>query len=221
MTGRATTMSRKCHPSVSGNLGIRKHRDNGKRCLRAQTLRQRTNLRQRFRGPYQWRRILCLGIILIDFAIIAIASTIYRLSMIVYEPGVAPLMGGVTLSIIIMRIARPAFSLDWICLGALLAGLGLVLAMDPNLSSLPAFVAFSLLLTILSLLMIWIGATTSPVDGRIWVVAAGITGLLCTVVSIIDHVTTPVLYPDIVASVILLLIGMALFGLALSLRQEG
>lgn len=182
---------------------------------------RRDALRNRFRGPSQWRRLLCLGIILIDFAIIGITASLYQLSLIAYQAGTTAVLGGTALAIIIFRITRPSFALDWILIGAILVGIGLTLMRDPPMSSLTAFVAFSALMISLSLILIWIGVTTSSVGGRTWVSAGGFTALLCASVSIVAQLITPALPPDTVASVILLLTGMSVFGLALSLRWEG
>lgn len=182
---------------------------------------RRVTLRNRFKGPSQWRRLLCLGILLIDFAIIGIAASLYQLSLIAYEAGTAAVTGGAALAIIIFRIARPSLAFDWILVGAILIGVGLALMRDPSMSSVSTFVVFSMLLTTLSIALIWIGAITSPTGGRASIMAAGFTALLCTAVTIVIQITAPVLPPDIVASVILLLIGMSLFGLALSLRCKG
>lgn len=225
---RGSRRSENVSGSVYGSISatIRKHKseypdDSLMSKWSALVSSRRVALRNRFKGPSQWRRLLCLGILLIDFAIIGIAASLYQLSLIAYEAGTAAVTGGAALAIIIFRIARPSFALDWIFIGAILIGIGLTLMRDPSMSSVSTFVVFSMLLTTLSFALIWIGATTSSTSGRASIMAAGFTALICTAVTIVDHTKTPALHPDTVASVVLLLIGMSLFGLALSLRRKG
>lgn len=185
------------------------------------TLSRRRALRNRLTGPSQWRRLLCLGIILTDFAIIGLAASMFEISLIAYEPGTAPVMGGAALAIIIFRIARPAVPFDWLVIGAVFMGVGILLVVDPFMSSHIMFTIFSILLTFLSLALIWIGATTSPEEARVWVTAGGGAALLCTIASVVAHIANSNPQPDTVASVVLLLTGMSFLGLALSLRPKG
>lgn len=188
--------------------------------VRDLVLSERNRLRNRFLGPNQWRRLLCLGLILFDFAVVAIFSRMYRLSMIDYETGTASVIGGVTLAILAFRIARPDFFADWVFLGALHMVAGFMLYKDPYQSSSMAFAGFVLALLSASMLTTWIGATTFPFAGRAWIMAAGITSFLCTVGVIADYMTYAALYPETVADIMLMLLGLSLFGLAISIRRH-
>src|SRR3546814_1227624 len=52
-----------------------------------------------------------------------------------YWPGMSAIFGGLLISIIILRIARPRIYWDWAALGILEVGLGVLLKLDPLLAS--------------------------------------------------------------------------------------
>jgi hypothetical protein len=186
--------------------------------LRDATFRRRCNTRGRFRGPYDWKRLFALGIVLINVAAIGIANVVLDRGLGAYRPGMASLFAGLLLSIIMVRIGRPQLYLDWIAKGIFYSWLGSILLGDPALESVWSFSLFYILLV--GLLIIWIGATLGPDDGRAWLVAGGLSNLLCAAWATVDRCVAQHIEPDLVLSTSLLLLGLSICGFGLSLRKS-
>lgn len=184
------------------------------------TARRRRKVRGRFRGPYDWRRLFALGILLVDLAVLALANTILGTDLIDYRPGMAAIFGGLLLSIIMIRLGRPELYFDWIATGLLHVALGLTLISDPLLTTDGSFTLFSVLLLVTNLLTIWIGATLAIIAGRPWLIASGLTSLLCLAWMVFGPETTRLVEPDFVSAVELLLLGFSILGLAGAARRE-
>lgn len=190
------------------------------RLLKSATIRRRREVWDRFRGPYAWWRLFTLGILLVDLAALALANSILGTGLIDYRPGMAAIFGGLLLSIIVIRLGRPELYLDWIMNGALHVAFGLLLVKDSMLTTGWSFTMFTLLLLASSLLTIWIGATLAVPGGRAWLIASGKTSLLCVAWIIFDPGAVPIVKPDFVSAVELLLLGFSILGLASAVRRN-
>lgn len=190
------------------------------RVFRSLAVRRRQKITERFKGPYDWRRLFGLGVVLADLAIVSLANSAFDKVVSGYWPGMASIFGGLLLAIIMMRLGRPVLYLDWVLNGAFHIGLGLLLTKDPFLLSSWSFPLFATLLASSALLMTWIGMTLDIPGGRDWLMAGGLASFGCVVWSVIERSTVTIVEPDVVLGVVLLLLGLSIAGLGLSLRRR-
>src|SRR3546814_20050831 len=95
-----------------------------------------------------------------------------------YWPGMSAIFGGLLISIIILRIARPRIYWDWAALGILEVGLGVLLKLDPLLASALDSLLFFCLLAMAAVQLCVIGTSLRPGKPWAWLGAAGIAILL-------------------------------------------
>src|SRR3546814_20636128 len=79
-----------------------------------------------------------------------------------YWPGMSAIFGGLLISIIILRIARPRIYWDWAALGILEVGLGVLLTLDPLLASALDSLLFYGLLAMSAVQLCVIGTSLRP-----------------------------------------------------------
>ncbi len=180
---------------------------------------RRGNISHRFRQRLVWIRIVMLGILLVDLALLAFANIFVEGGRGGYWPGMGAVFGGLLIGIIIIRIARPALYLDWIAAGVLQAGLGIILSRDPTLSFIPAFILFCGVFAVLAMLRLWIAATLTPGKGSASLMAGGLTSMFCIAWAIVDRLTGSVVTPDAILATDLMLTGASIIGFGLTLRQ--
>ncbi|EJN06751.1 hypothetical protein [Phyllobacterium sp. YR531] len=181
--------------------------------------RRRGKVSGRFNGPYDWTRLVALGVVLISLASLALTNSILGRNFVGYWPGMSSIFGGLLLSIVLTRMGRPVLYLDWIANGVVRVGLGFLLSNDSLFASTLSLVLFCSLFTTSAVLTIWIGLTLNIVNGRAWLVAQGLVGLFCVAWTIFDHFTLANIRPDVILAVDLLLHGLAIAGVGLSLRR--
>ncbi len=174
----------------------------------------------RFRKPSDWLRVVALGVILVDFAVLSLANRFLDRNFVGYLPGLGPMLGGLLFAIIIMRLARPAFYPDWIALGALQAAMGCVVCVDESLRSSVAFLLFCCLFLGLSLLRLWVGETIRPHRGAPSLLAGGLTTLFFVVWLVADRAFELGGGPDIILAADLLVAGWTIILFGLSLRTD-
>lgn len=174
----------------------------------------------RFRGPHDWKRVVVLGVILVDLSILAMATVLYGSGKTSYRPGLALIFGGLFLSIVVIKMAGPRLYLDWLTIGALRIALGVLLAKDPFLQTVSSFALFCTLLMAAALLMTWIGATHIMGKGREWLMASGLTSACFVFLIFIVRYIRLSIVPDIVLATDQLLFGVSLIGFGLSLRDH-
>lgn len=175
---------------------------------------------ERFKGPYDAGRLIVLGILLIDLAVIAGANAVLDDLVIEYRPGMASLFAGLLLSIIVIRLGRPKLYLDWIANGVLHVCLGLILARDPYLVSTWYPILFYLLLMACALMTTWIGLTMGAEEGRPAFLAGGISILVVAISAIVDAHGVRSIAPDVVLAASLLLLGLSTGALGMALRKR-
>lgn len=174
----------------------------------------------RFRKPSGWLRVVALGVILVDFAALSLANRFLDRNFEGYLPGLGPMLGGLLFSIIIMRLARPAFYPDWIAIGALQAAMGCIVCVDESLRSSAAFLFFCCLLLGLSLLRLWVGETIRPHRGAASLLAGGLTTLFFVAWLVADRSFGLGVGPDIILAADLLVAGFTMMLFGLSLRPD-
>ncbi len=173
----------------------------------------------RFRKPSDWLRVVALGIILVDFAVLSLANRFLDRNFEGYLPGLGPMLGGLLFAIIIMRLARPAFYPDWIAIGALQAAMGCIVCVDEGLRSSVAFLLFCCLFLGLSLLRLWTGETIRPHRGAASLLAGGFTTLFFVAWLVADRSLGLGAGPDIILAADLLVAGFTMVAFGLSLRS--
>lgn len=174
----------------------------------------------RFRKPSDWLRMVALGVILVDFALLSLANRFLDRSFEGYLPGLGPMLGGLLFAIIIMRLARPASYPDWISIGVLQAAMGCIVCVDQGLRSSAAFLLFCCLFSGLSLLRLWVGETIHPRRGAASLLAGGYTTLFLVVWLIFDRCLGFGTGPDIILAADLLVAGFTMISFGLSLRPR-
>jgi len=183
-------------------------------------LKRRATTARRFRKSSDSIRFVVLGVLLIDFAALALVNAVIDGSLGGYWVGMAPVFGGILIMIIIVRVARPALYLDWIALGVLEVILGLLLADGPFVYGLSFLLPLFLCFGMLALLRVWIGLTLPPGKGAASLLAGGLAGLFCLSWMIVDQFIISVVEPDTILAVDLLLTGLAIVGFGLSLDHS-
>ncbi|MGA0565152.1 hypothetical protein ACO2RV_22125 [Ancylobacter sp. VNQ12] len=173
----------------------------------------------RFSKPSDWRRLVALGAMVITLAGLGLAHLLFYNWIPDYIPGIAAIFGGALLSIGIIRIARPAFYLDWIAVGLIYTGLGAILSGQPALVPTDSFVLFCLVFLGSAVLRLWIGATCSNQNGRAWLTAGAGAGVFCVVWLVATRVAAMRIVPDIVLCVDLSIYGLSIARFGYSLRK--
>ncbi|NSY98910.1 hypothetical protein [Agrobacterium tumefaciens] len=174
----------------------------------------------RFRQPSDWLRMVALGVVLVDFAILSLANRFLDRNFEGYLPGLGSILGGLLFAIIILRLARPALYPDWIAIGVLQAAMGCVVSIDSELQSAGAFLLICCLLLALSLLRLWVGETVRPRRGAASLLAGGLTTLFLMMWLIVDHCLGIGAGPDILLAADLLVAGFTMISFGLSLRPR-
>ncbi len=188
--------------------------------LRRLIRRGRETGSSRFQKPSDWPRIVALGVILLDFALLSLANRLLERNFEGYLPGLGSILGGLLFAIIILRLARPTLYPDWIAIGVLQATMGCVVSIDPELQSAGAFPVVCSLLLALSGLRLWTGETIRPRRGAASLLAGGCTTLFLTVWLIADHRFGLGTGPDMVLAADLLVAGFTTIFFGLSLRPD-
>ncbi|WP_152025791.1 hypothetical protein [Agrobacterium tumefaciens] len=181
-------------------------------------LRMRQARQNRFDGNGDWRRIMALGVVTVDFAILGFFSSAAGLSG--YMPGTASMFGGLIICIIMLRLSRPAIFLDWTFFGIVQVLLGI--QVQTGLSSdVPVGTAmFYLGLVASAVLLIVIGIQTHLPEGRAWLLAGGICSMIISVASIAEAVTSGHLGPDNTLLITLMIAGLSVVGMGVSLKKK-
>lgn len=174
----------------------------------------------RFKKPSDWLRVVALGVILVDFALLCFANRFLGRNFEGYLPGIGPMLGGLLFAIIIMRLARPASYPDWIVIGALQAVMGSMVCVDEGLQSPVGFLLFCCLFFGLSLLRLWVGETIRPRRGAASLLAGGLTSLFFVAWLVTDRGLGLGAGPDIILAADLLVAGFTMVSFGLSLRSE-
>ncbi|MRH98636.1 hypothetical protein [Agrobacterium tumefaciens] len=203
--------SPKIPPSPSKVLGLGPLGGHLLRSCRAQ--------RSRFEGSEDWRRILALGVVTVDFALLGFFSSASgRLSG--YMPGMASMFGGLIICIIMLRLSRPAIFLDWTFFGIfqVLLGMQVQIGLSSEIPLGTAIFYFSLVAS--ALLLIVIGIQTNFLEGRAWLLAGGLCSLILSVASIAEAVTIGHLGPDNTLLISLLIAGLSVVGMGVSLKKR-
>ncbi|WLE00507.1 hypothetical protein PX860_26820 (plasmid) [Agrobacterium leguminum] len=174
----------------------------------------------RFHKPSDWLRIVALGVILLDFALLSFANRFLEQNFEGYLPGLGSILGGLLFAIIILRLARPVFYPDWIAIGVLQTTMGCVVSIDPQLQSAGAFLVVCSLLIALSGLRIWTGETIRPRRGAVSLLAGGYTTLFLLLWLIADRCFLLGTGADMILAADLLVTGFTVILWGLSLRTD-
>lgn len=174
----------------------------------------------RFQKPSDWMRIVALGMILLDFALLSLANRFLERNVEGYLPGLESILGGLVFAIIILRLARPAFYPDWIAIGLLQTVMGCVVSIDPELHSAGAFSVVCSLLLALSGLRLWTGEMVRPRRGAASLLAGGGTTPFLILWLIADRHFGLGTGPDMVLAADLLVAGFTIILFGLSLRPD-
>lgn len=172
----------------------------------------------RFVGHGDWRRIMALGIVLVDFSILGFySSTSGKLPD--YLPGMSSMFGGLLVCIIMLRLSRPAIYLDWVALGLIQICLGFQVQLKLT-SVFSGFVVFQLGLVVSASLLIVIGFRTPFFEGRSSLLAGGICSLIVSATSVVESLVSGQLSPDNILLITLTIMGLSLVGMSSSIRRE-
>lgn len=173
-----------------------------------------------FRQPSDWLRMVALGVVLVDFALLSLVNKFFDRNFEGYLPGLGSILGGLLFAIIILRLARPALYPDWIAIGVFQAAMGCVVSIDPELRSVGAFLIVCSILLALSGLRLRIGEAIRPRRGAASLLACGCTTLSFILWLIVDHFFQLGTGPDTVLAADLLVAGFTTISFGLSLRSE-
>lgn len=180
----------------------------------------RTQGNERFSGGHDWRRLIALGTIVVNLTVLGFFSSSARTLTAGYWPGMPAMFSGLMISIIILRISRPQIYWDWVSLGALEIGLGIMLKTDPLLVSALYALLFYGLLAMSAVQLCVIGAFMRPVKAYTWLGAGGIVNILVTMLGCLDHFTSKIIAVETVLLTTLMIVGLSLIGLGMSLRPK-
>ncbi|MFB9948708.1 hypothetical protein ACFFP0_07600 [Rhizobium puerariae] len=186
--------------------------------LKSAILNRRKVTSERFHQPSAWLRLIVLGVLLVDLAILTFANTQFGRNISGYWPGMGFVFGGLLIGIIIMRLARPLLYLDWIAVAVLKIVLGFMLARDPLQTALPAFLLFSFAFTILGVLKIWIGISFPFGRAAASLTAGGLVSLFIVAGLVVDRVAELGIGADTILAIDLTIAGLSIIGFGLALR---
>ncbi len=170
-----------------------------------------------FKKPSDWLRIVMLGVILLQLAVVAFASNLFGRTEIDYVPGTANMVAGFFSLFILVKIATPRTYPEWLIEAFLQIIIGAIVASDHMLDNPLSFSSAIVAFISLFIVRVWIAVTTPHRLGFSSLAAgAGLTiFLLCWLVA--SKVTTIVFVTDVILATDLAIkaISLILFGLAL------
>lgn len=141
-------------------------------------------------------------------------------------PFLSSIVAGVLQVVVFVLAGRKEVYADWIFVGVLDVSIGVLLAVDPWLSSAVSMFSLCSLVAMSSLVRIGIGLTSERGDAFVWLGMSGVAGLwlllgLVLIVNFADfsYLERP-LVVDAALRVDLLLRGAAIIGFALSLKNR-
>ncbi|NTD87657.1 hypothetical protein [Agrobacterium tumefaciens] len=178
----------------------------------------RSKWAHRFEERGDRRRLIALGIVIIDFAILGFFSSASG-KLPGYEPGMASMFGGLLICIIMLRLSRPAILLDWTLFGIIQVILGIQVQTGLSSAGTLGAVIFYFGLIASAALLIVIGVQTHFPGARTWLLAGGICSLIISVASIIENITSGQLGTDSTLLIILTIVGLSVLGMGASLRR--
>lgn len=165
--------------------------------------------RRRFAQPLAWIRVVALGIVLLNLAILMLLASYNRLPTQGFDPGIGALFGGALVGIIIVRIGSPKLYWDWILLATLIAISGSLVSARADSSSDITCAPVIATLAFGATTKIWIGRTHPPAL-MAPLLAGGITSLFCAVTLVIDYVFRVGIGPGRIVSIDLGITGLAI-----------
>ena len=175
----------------------------------------------RFRHPSDWLRLTLLAGLILTFAVFAIAEALASPRRIFTDfSGSETLFAGLAIILFIGKIGRPQIYFDWLLFGATHAGIGLSLLPPEDTASTFSPLAFSGFLIASGALRIWVGLTADPPAAGGWITSSGCVGLLSGAAVAIAQVWKFPLPALNVVALDLLLLGIAIAGFALTLRES-
>lgn len=172
----------------------------------------------RFKKPSAWLRLVALGIILINLALLSLTKSVFGVNFGGYWPGMESIFAGVLLVIITTKLARPVIYFDWILLAALEIAVGILLEKQTTTPSFPLFALLALVFACLAITKCWIGITLESGKASASMIAGGVAGLFCAACLVLDHCLFLAIGPETIVATDLVITGFSIIGLGFALR---
>lgn len=185
--------------------------------LKRSIAKAQRHTRHHFDKPTDWLRLVMLGVILLQLAIVAYASNLLGGRWLDYVPGTANMVAGVFTLFILMRIAQPKVYPIWLTEASLQLALGSIVASDHMLQSPLACTAAILVFLALAIVRLWIATTILRRNVFPSLAAGAGTTLFLICWLLASKLTSVSSNPDVILATDLAIrsISLIMFGLAL------
>ncbi|UYZ10914.1 hypothetical protein CFBP5507_25685 (plasmid) [Agrobacterium salinitolerans] len=170
-----------------------------------------------FKKPSDWLRVVMLGVILLQLAIIAFASNLFGRVEIDYVLGTGNMVAGVFSLFILVKIARPKSYTDWLIEAFLQLTIGAIVASDHMLDTVLSFSTAIVAFMLLFMVRLWIAVTMFHRLGYASLAAGAVTTIFLLCWLIASKLTSIILVADTILATDLAIraISIIMFGLAL------
>ncbi len=146
---------------------------NASSALSAALAAYRRSRAPRFRQRRDGLRLSILASCLLAYSVLAFTEALAPGGVPGVVGGTPTIFGGVTIAIIIIKIARPEVYADWILSAAIYVGVGLSLFVGQARNEVLAQISFSVLLIAAGAVRIWIGLTVDRESAAVWLCSSG------------------------------------------------
>lgn len=168
----------------------------------------------------RWQWLLAAGIALLLIAFAALSNLLLATVVSVLFVGVTMLLAGAAHIVFAVQMKRRSHLLGLIAIGALYVSAGLVTFWNPVLASSVLTLLMALSLLVAGIVRFAAGLAVRPVSGWGWLVAAGATTVLVSMVILMGWPVNSLWIIGALLAIDLLITGCGLSALALALRRS-
>ncbi|MEP9390100.1 hypothetical protein [Mesorhizobium sp. KR9-304] len=181
--------------------------------------RQRRHSTNRFAGESDGSRLVALGILLVTFGALTLASTLAIMPLPGHFGGSSALFGGIAIILFVVRTGTGAIYFDWIVLAVSSIGVGIVLYFDEQIADTLSLILVCTFLGSSVAARLWIGSTAFPRKAASWILASGCLGAISGLCVVAVWVFRMPPASSVILALDGLFQGLAIIGFGASLRE--
>lgn len=200
------------------NAAVIKRISLGLPVLQAAISNRRAFTSNRFKRPSAWLRLVALGVLLVNLALLTLGNSLLGFNTRGYWPGMESVFAGLLIAVIIVKLAHPLVYMDWIALAVLEIALGVALEKETASASSSAFLVLALTFIALGLTKLWIGVTFVSGQAGVSLTAGGLAGLFCASCLLADRLSELGIGSQTIVATDLMITGFSIIGFGLALR---
>jgi uncharacterized membrane protein HdeD (DUF308 family) len=183
--------------------------------------RYRHHCKGRFDHQSDWLRLASLGILVITCGALELADNLVPTPIPDHFGGGSAIFSGAMVFLIIQKISRTRFYVDWTLNAIFCMAVGFVLHVDEALDHIYSLVLFCAFLFASGLSRICIGYAAEPQAAASWMLRSGCIALLAALWIIGARVLQKLTMPSNILALDILFQGISIVGFGLSLKEAG